>query len=230
MTNITISVGDVEEFKEVFCNENQLIAAILKRDFTDVLQGKILDIGGGTADMLSEVIPNQNVTHLDVLDFSSTPIPVAHIRIQGDFLDTTLMDTLKPFDTLFMSHVQQFLDSDIKRLNAAIENTLAKNIILVEDLNNDFLGEVMRFSLSHFKNANPEVQIDHFPFGYKKVTSVPFTAIVSCKDFSSLTQQCLYLMDLSHSPENIEKMKLFLESKLSEPTFTINQEVNLYQK
>lgn len=230
MHNIQITPNDVADFKEIYCDENMLIKQILKKDFLDVLIGKILDVGGGTADILSEVIPNEKVIQLDILDFSSTSIPDQHERIRGDFLDTNLVDAFKPLDLLFMSHVQQFIDSDLEKLNHAISNTGVNSIILVEDLNNDFLGEVMQFSVSHFKNANPEVKIENFPLGYTKTRSIPFTASLICKDFYSLAKQCLYLMDLPHSKENTEMMKAFLESKLSEPTFTINQEVNLYQK
>lgn len=230
MSNLQITSSDVEDFKEIFCNENGLIRDILKNDFLDILKGRILDVGGGTADILSDVVPNEEVMHLDILDFSSTPIPTGHTRVQGDFLNTDLIDTLKPFDLLFMSHVHQFIDSDLEKLNHSIQNANAKNIILIEDLNNDFLGEVMHFSVSYFKDANPEVQIENFPVGYTKTKSTPFTAVITCKDYHSLAKQCLYLMDLSHSEENIEKMKTFLETRLSAPTFTINQEINLYQK
>jgi hypothetical protein len=228
-SDLTISADDVKEFKEVFCDENSLIKEILKKDFLEDLKGNIIDVGGGTGDVLSEVVPDEVVIHLDVLDFSSKVIPEKHTRIQGDFLDNNLMDTLKPIDMLFMSHVQQFIDSDLNKLNGAIKNAQAKNIILVEDMNDDFLGEVMRFSVSNFENANPEIKIDGFPEGYKKTKSTPLTANLECGDFRTLARQCLYLMDVVVSEENIKTMQTFLESKLTEPKFTINQEVNLYQ-
>lgn len=230
MSKIYISTTDVEEFKEIFCDENKIIKDILQKHFLDVLKGRVVDVGSGIADILSDVLPNEEVIHLDILDFSSTPIPKRHRRIQGDFLNTNLIDTLKPLDLLFMSHVHQFLDTNMPTLHTAIRTASAKAIILVEDLNDDFLGEVMNFSVSHFKDANPEVQIQNFPEGYTKTKSIPFTALLTCKNFHSLAKQCLYLMDLLHSEENMEKMKKFLEEKLSEPTFTINQAVTLYQK
>ena len=229
-SDITITSNDVKDFKEVFCNENGLIREIVKKDFLDILKGKILDVGGGTGDILSDVVPGEEVIHLDVLDFSQTSIPEKHTRIQGDFLDLDTINKLKPLDVLFMSHVHQFIDGDIEKLNKAIENAQAKNIILVEDMNDDFLGEIMRFSLSNFENANPEVKIGGFPQGYQKTKSVAFTALLKCGDFRTLARQCLYLMDVVVSEENIETMQDFIESKLPEPQFTINQEVNLYQK
>lgn len=225
--NIKISTDGVKEFKEVFSNENQIIKDLLRKNYLDILRGKILDVGGGTADILSEVVPEENVTHLDILDFSSSPVPDKHARIQGDFLEINDIGT---FDVLFMSHVHQFIDDDIEKLNEAISRMDAENIIIVEDTNDDFLGEIMRFSLSHFERANPEVKIDNFPSGYIRTKSVPFTTSVRCPDFYSLAKQCLYLMDLSDSEENIQKMKPFLESNLSESAFTINQEINLYKK
>jgi hypothetical protein len=143
--NIKISTDGVKEFKEVFSNENQLIKSLLRENYLDILKGKILDVGGGTADILSEVVPQEDVTHLDILDFSSFPVPVGHTRIWGDFLE---IKNIGYFDVLFMSHVHQFLDDDIEKLNEAIAHTGAENIIIVEDTNDDFLGEVMRFSLS----------------------------------------------------------------------------------
>lgn len=228
--NITISTDDVKDFKEIFSNENQLIKEITKEKYLDILKGRILDVGGGTADILSEVIPFENVTHLDILDFSTTPVPKKHTRVQGDFLDKKTIEDMGTFDVLFMSRVHQFLDNDMEKLNNAISLTNAKSIIMVEDVNNDFLGEVMKFSLSNFENANPEMKLENFPKEYTQTRSISFTGLVKCSDFLALTKQCLYLMDLSHSEENIAKMKSFLEDNLSEPTFTINQEVNLYQK
>ena len=227
---ITISVDDVKDFKEIFSDENQLIKKIVQENYLDILKGRILDVGGGTADILSEIIPKETVTHLDILDFSSTPIPENHSRIQGDFLDEKTLDNIGRFDVLFMSHVHQFLDHNMEKLNRSIERANAESIIMVEDVNDDFLGEVMKFSLSRFENANPEVKLEGFPIGYTQTRSISFTGNVICSDFSALTKQCLYLMDLPHSEENILAMKEFLESRLTKPAFTFHQEVNLYQK
>jgi len=226
---ITISSDDVKKFKVTYCDENAIIKDILKRDFLSYFEESILDIGGGTADILSEVIPEMNVIHLDVLDFSDVAIPKNHTRITGDFFDTSLINTLLPIETLFMSHVHQFIDADLEKLKNAIDHTNAKRIIMIEDTNDDFLGEVMRFSLEHIPNANPEVKIEGFPFGYNKIKSVGFTATLICPTFLELAKQCLYLMDAVHSQENIEMMTDFLQGKLSVPTFTINQEINVYE-
>lgn len=229
-SNITISAADVTSFKGTYCDENPIIRDILKKDFLEFLQEPILDVGGGTADILSEVIPNKNVVHLDVLDFSNTPVPEKHTRITGDFFDYKIIDSLIPVDTLFMSHVQQFIDSDLVKLKSMLEYINANRIILVEDMNNDFLGKVMKFSLENFKDPNPEVQIDGFPYGYKKTKSTAFTATLTSPTFLELTKQCLYLMDLAHSEENTAKMNTFLENNLPAPSFTINQEINVYEK
>ncbi len=228
--DITISANDVMEFKGIHCDENAIIKSILREEFLPYLEGNIIDVGGGTADILSEVLPEGDVTHLDVLDFSQIKIPDAHKRITGDFFDDKIIEKLTPIDTLFMSHVQQFIDSDLEKLRVAIEKINAKRIVLVEDMNDDFLGEVMRFSLQNFPGANPEIKIDGFPYKYNKVKSAPFTATLSSPNFSELTKQCLYLMDVSHTEENIKKMSEFLEQKLQSPTFTINQEINVYEK
>ncbi len=228
--NITISANDVKNFKVTYCDENAIIKDLLKKEFLSYFEELIVDVGGGTADILSEVIPDKKVVHLDVLDFSDVKIPTAHIRIKGDFLNIELMKSLMPITTLFMSHVQQFIDGDLNKLRLALAEVKAKRIVLIEDVNDDFLGEIMKFSLSNFPDANPEVKIDSFPYGYKKVKSFPFTAKLTSPTFLELTKQCLYLMDLTHSEENLSRMSEFLQTHLSEPKFTINQEINVYEK
>ncbi|MEN9582947.1 MAG: hypothetical protein RL641_901 [Candidatus Parcubacteria bacterium] len=227
---IAISSDDVKDFKETYCDENPIIIDLLKKEFLEYFDEPILDVGGGTADILSAVIPEKKVVHLDVLDFSDVPVPEAHARITGDFFDTKLIDELKRIETMFMSHVHQFIDADLEKLKDSIERVNAKRIILIEDMNDDFLGEVMRFSLGHLPSANPEVKIEGFPFGYTKVKSVPFTATLTSPTFLGLTKQCLYLMDTAHSEQNIKLMSDFLQAKLNTPTFTINQEINVYEK
>lgn len=228
--SITISADDVKDFKVTYCDENAIIKDLLRKDFLPYFEDLIIDVGGGTADILSEVIPEKKVVHLDILDFSDVKIPQAHKRITGDFFDVELMKNFMPVSTLFMSHVHQFIDEDLKKLRVAIEQINAKRIILVEDMNDDFLGEAMRFSLDNFSNANPEVKIERFPYGYSKIKSVPFTATLACPTFLELTKQCLYLMDLAHSEENLIRMFKFLQKHLVEPRFTINQEINVYEK
>lgn len=228
--SVTISSGDVKDFKGTYCDENPLIRDILQKAFLPYFEGTILDVGGGTGDILSEVAPEKKVIHLDVLDFSDVQVPAAHTRIKGDFFNADLIKSMGTIDLLFMSHVQQFIDGDREKLEYAIENIHSKNIILVEDMNDDFLGQVMRFSLDHIANANPEVKIEGFPRGYKKTKTVPFTATLTSPTFYELAKQCLYLMDVVHSEENMKKMIDFLETRLPSPMFTINQEINLYQK
>lgn len=228
--NISISAEDVKDFKITYCNENALIKDILKKELLPFFEGTVMDVGGGTADILSEVISDKSVIQLDILDFSDIPLPENHSRITGDFLDRSLLEKLPPITTLFMSHVHQFIDSDLDKLRDAINYVNPKRIILVEDANDDMLGEVMRFSLEVFPDANPEVLIEGFPFGYLKVKSISFTATLACPTFFQLSKQCLYLMDLEHSDDNLKQMSQFLEAKLSEPRFTINQEINVYEK
>jgi hypothetical protein len=84
--------------------------------------------------------------------------------------------------------------------------------------------------LTNFFDANPEVKIDGFPFGYEKIKSIPFMATLTCPTYAELAKQCLYLMDLAHSDKNIVCMIEFLEKNLAVPQFSINQSINIYEK
>lgn len=228
--DIQISTNSVEEFKEVFCDENEIIKNILSEHYLSELKGNIVDVGGGQGDILSKVIPNERVLHLDVLDFSDSPLPGNHSRLVGNFLEEETIQELGKPNLLFLCHVLQYLDIDLVKLEKSIRDCAAQKILLVEDLNNDFLGEVLKFSKQTFKETNGEEQIPDFPWNYKLVKSVPFTATLKCRTFEQLAAQCVYIMDLNVNEKNIKTMQKFLEEHLRAPEFKINQEVNLYVK
>ena len=227
--SLTISVGDVQSFKTTYCDENPIIKQLLREQFLPYFDEPILDVGGGMGDILSGLIPEKKVVHLDVLEFSE-PVPAAHSRVTGSFLDERTVQELLPIQTLFMCHVQQFIDGDLALLKTALARANAKRVVMVEDLNDDTLGEVMRFSLENFPNANPEVKLEGFPYGYQKIKSVPFKATLRSDTFEELATQCLYLMDVEVAKENIAHMSDFLKTRIATPEFTINQEIAVYEK
>jgi len=230
MSKLTISSKDVKNFKEIFSNENLIIREIIKDKFYDYFKEPILDIGSGTGDILSYALPNKKVIYLDVLDFSDHTIPDDHVRIVDDFFPILEKGILPKINTLFLCHVQQFIDHDIEYLNRNISHLDADNIVLVENTNTDFMKEIINFSNNTFINSNPELNLPNFPVGYKLVTSIEFVGKVNCTSFLNLATQCLYLMDVQPSSENLKVMQEYLKNNLNKPNLDINQRIKIYEK
>src|SRR5262249_4964604 len=112
-----ISQKDVVEFKQEFCDENAIIAGIIRAQLRDWAEEPILDVGCGLGDIAHRAFPDKKVLLLDRLDFSFAP--VCHKRIQIDFFDYHPAPDAHA-NTLLFSHVQQFIDDDIDRLLAKV--------------------------------------------------------------------------------------------------------------
>jgi GTP cyclohydrolase II len=223
-----ITIDQLKQFKDVFCDEVSFITNLVSdKRIQKYLTGTILDVGSGNGKILTQVASDSTVLHLDTLPFQD-PVAMGHKRIQGSFHDHDLLRTLPKIETLFLSHVMQYLDSDMPAVNESIELLKPKNIIVVQDCNDDFLGEIMRFSLAEFPDANPEVIIPDFPVGYKRQYVAPFVATVRADTMHDLALQSMYLMDLPITNENFKKMLAFQTAHLTHPEYTINQEIVVY--
>lgn len=235
-SQLNITPSGVESFK-ASCDENEIVKGILAEHCSEELRGKrILDIGGGTGDILGaeHVARDEEVIHLDRMDYSHIPMPETHSRIQGDFFDAALLKRITssaPVDTVFMSHVMQYLDHDVPALSDGIRNINPRYVITVEDTNDDVLGKVLAFSKITFPECNGEEKVPGFPGGYSEKKSFPFVATLRADSFRSLAVQFLYLMDIVPTEERIAKMEVFVGTlNLPEPVVTINQSVNVFEK
>lgn len=222
-----ITSKQVSDFKESYCNENKIIPKLLKDNFETIVEDPILDVGSGLGEISSFAFENKKVIHLDVEDYSKYPIPANHERILGDFFE------YKPeiqIQTLLLSHVLQFIDGDIEKLNGKIEEINPKFIIVVRNTNNDFMGQIMEWFNAQNITSNPERIIPDFPRGYKEDKKIEFVAELKCPSFEILAEQVSYLWDVKLSEGQKETLLVFLKEGLSKPKFQIHQEIVLYIK
>lgn len=224
-----ISQEDVLQFKHRYSDENKIIASIFRERLYDEFQEVILDVGAGIGDITSLALPAKKVIQVDILDYAEYFLSERHCRLVIDFFDYVPNGGEK-LGTLLFSHVLQFLDQDIHRLNNKVRDLSPDKVITVTNVNDGFMGELLNWVVHNFEYSNPEVDLPSFPVGFELTDEVRFRGQVSCRDYRSLGRQVGYLMDSYSSPSEEEALESFLRENLDEPTFPINQRIRVYSR
>ncbi|MFC2175952.1 hypothetical protein ACFLR1_03160 [Bacteroidota bacterium] len=220
---------EVADFKNKWCNENPIIASIVKNKIANHFKPPILDVGAGLGDIDYNALADKEVICIDVNKITEEDYPLAdkHKRIQIDFFDYI---PEKPINTVFISHTLQFIDEDVVKLNEKLNEIAPDNLIIVLNKNNDFMGELIEWSEQHYENPNPEVKLDNFPIGYSQVEQVDFKAKLTCDSFDHLANQISYLMLIDLDATKQPLLISFLNERLSNPEFEFNQVIEIYTK
>lgn len=230
MKRNTITKREVFSFKEKYCNENELVIDLIRNELDPFFVEPILDVGAGIGDISYLALSHKTVLLLDINQISNEEYPcsIKHVRITEDLFD---FESIIAVRTLFISHVLQFLDEDIQKLNTKIVELNPQTIILILNSNDDFMGDLIAWTEKNFESSNPERSIEGFPKGYKLIKEVPFQSLLSCPNYEVLAEQISYLMliDLSIS-EKYEALLTFLKNRMNTPEFTINQSIKIYKR
>lgn len=221
-----VSKLDVKNFKVKWCDENRIIADILKTKLNANLKAPILDIGAGLGDMAYNSFFDKKAFLLDINEATDKDYPLSnnHTRITSDFFD---YKPTQKFNTLLISHSLQFIDEDLERLNSKIEEFKATYIILVINNNDGFMGEILNWVKQSTDSPNPEEEIKGFPISYSLEKNVNFSAKLVCPTFHELARQISYLMVIDYKSVKSDLVS-FLNTKLKEPSFTINQSIKVF--
>jgi hypothetical protein len=228
ITSKNITADEVSYFKNGICNENPIIISLLRREAFQFLEPPIVDVGAGLGDISFHTFPEKNAVCLDINAIpEDCPVSKNHKRIQQDFFEYF---PAEPVGTLLLSHVLQFIDGDVARLNEKIRQLDPRYLIVISNTNSDFMGKLVKWAASNLSDSNPEIQLSKFPSSYRSVKSIPFEATISCIDFESLAEQVGYLMVadiLSHK----EKLMAFLKNELNNiPSFSFGQTIEIYEQ
>jgi len=222
-----ITVKQVSDFKESFCNENTIISDILKDQFESLIDGLILDVGSGLGDISSFAFRDKELIHLDIKDYSHYKIPEKHSRVRGNFFEYKPESQIQ---TLLLFHVLQFIDDDIEKLHHKVKEINPENILIVRNTNNDFMGKLMEWFDSQNIQSNPERTLANFPVDYSEFKKALFTAELNCPSYEILAEQVSYLWDVKFLPEQNKSLQDFLKQELFSPQFEIHQMILLYKK
>ncbi len=223
-----IATKDVFDFKENYCNENEIIIHLLTKNLKQYIVSPILDVGSGIGDIAYKGFAEKKVIMIDVNAISRHDYPCRHdhIRKKCDFFDFFSKDKI---NTIFISHTLQFIDDDLVAFAEKIESLQPENVIIVANSNNDFLNDLILWTHENVEVSNPEIPIKNFSNKYNLIRSEPFVAELKCPDFETLAKQVSYLM-LFESNEAELALLTFLKKSLLKPEFTINQSINIYRR
>lgn len=223
-----VSKIEVFDFKENWCNENKIIAKLIREKANKYFVEPILDVGAGLGDIAYNAFPEKEAICIDVNKITEGEFPLSenHKRKQIDFFDYKPSKQIK---TVFISHTLQFIDEDTEKLNEKIKEINPDFVIMVLNDNTDFMGEIIDWTESNFENANPEIKISGFPKGYSLKKRIPFKAKLHCPDFDKLAKQIGYLMVVDLN-ETAEQLKEFLKSKLRKAEFSFKQSIEIYKR
>jgi hypothetical protein len=219
-----ISAAELRAFKTQFSNENKRIATLLRSQFIEYAEPPILDVGSGLGDISGAAFADREVVLLDRLGMEHGPLPQKHKFIECDFF---AFDTALSFQTLLFCHVLQFLDDDLLRLVTKTVELQAPTIIVVENRNDDFMGELVNWGASAIAGVNPEVSVNGFPPNFRLDKQLEFSESVRCETFVQLAHQVRYLLDCDEGA--LSMIEQYLKDHLEFPSFTINQRIAAYR-
>lgn len=223
-----VSAFAVFDFKKNWCDENEIIPKLLKKKLNKYLIEPILDCGAGLGDIAYKAFPDKEAILLDINSIEDNGVNKSplHSIVTKSFFDFFPKKRIK---TLLISHTLQFIDSDINQLNKQIQYLNPETIIHISNLNDDIMGDLLKWTKDNYSVSNPEERIENFAKDYVIVDDLKFEATIKCSTFKELAKQISYLMmfDLSETGDQLEN---FLKTKLQKPEFSFNQIIEVFQK
>lgn len=223
-----VAKKNVFDFKEQYCNENEIIVEIVKKELLQYFKVPILDVGSGIGDIAFRALKDKKTILIDINAISKHDYPCRpeHVRKKANFYD---FQSKEKINTLFISHTMQFIDDDVDELNEKVNELKPEYIITVLNSNNDFMGEIINWVTENCTFSNPEIRLRNFPIGYNLIKTVPFKAEIICKDFKTLAKQVSYLMLIDLKEKETELIS-FLKGALKTPNFIFNQSIDVHHK
>ena len=210
--------------------ENEKVIGILKNQLSNYLFSPILDVGAGIGDIALEGFPDKEAILVDRLNFAEYSHSKKHKRILADFFNIYKQhENLS--GTVIYSHVLQYLDNDYDELVKATELIAPKTIFTVTNCNDGEMKKIVDWSIDNIPDANPEIDLATFPVccGYKLVKKIPFSVEATESNFHDLAVLVAYLID-SSKEKYLQRIENFLKEVLRTPTFSINQEIKVYER
>ncbi len=224
---MTIGIQDVSVFKSELCDENQLIAEILKSHFSRFMPPVILDVGAGMGDLALMAFPEKEALLLDPLPYEFQISP-HHERVVSDFFTFAPSDTIR-IGTLFFCHSLQFFDSDLARLNAKTLGLAPSVIVTVTNTNLDLLGSLIKELRAAGHDFNAEEDLPSFPpQEYWLKMEHTLTGNVQAESFEELAGAVGYLLDAPNDSVLARDCERLLRAALPTPTLTIDQTIRLF--
>lgn len=218
-----------QKFKGI-TREEFFIAQEIKR-YVQIQDGNtILDVGCAGGDLSRSLVRDSRcITFLDVNEFDFSP--------QEKFIHASFEEAEidGQYDYMLTSHVWgHFYRNDTFEFCYKKAHELLKGggkLIVVHNSNKDFIGKLIDFSKSLFKEIEFDVFLDEFLEGedYSEHYFDVNLQAESFRELAELVQVLLVIPDAVYY-EKIEDVVYFLKQNLEKPEFLINQRLLVIEK
>jgi hypothetical protein len=207
------------------CNENRLIARLLRDRLNEYLLEPVLDVGAGSGELASLAFPDRASVLLDV-DRYKPSANVRHARITGDFARTDLAG-LHPKSILFC-HSMNALAHDVGGFSRRLVSSGAKAAIIVSNEETGILKQMTDWLSTMLSDVNTPF---HIPLAHVRLEKKQiFSARISCADFHTMTGHFVrVLLDIPVTPSLVNAVEQKLKSLLSRPCVDITEAIYYYR-
>lgn len=230
MTEHRLTPDELRAFKIQGTDENHKIGGIVSRFIERAGPGFVLDVGAGLGDIAEAAFPDHHAILVDILDFEASQV-LHHRRHCGDFFDFDLPAGVT-CDIMVMSHVLQYIDDDVDRLNSKVLTIAPRWLITVVDQLDDFQAAAFEWFRENGIRANPELDLAGFPPAeFEELAREEFAGIVEAPDFARLSHQLgRIVFDAPMDRAQLASFAKWLKSRLPQPKLEIPQRVILYRR
>lgn len=212
-------------------SDEEIKIANILNFFSEKIKYPLLDVGSGSWKISSIAFENNEVIHLDTLEFSDSDfkLPSNHKRISWDFFEYQNKDKIKSL--LFCHSLQYIDDKGIDKVINKIEEINPEYILLVINKNDGIVWASLKFFEKNQWHENWERYFSEFPWkNFSLIEESDVTWTFFCKTTKEATTTiCRLLLDTIISNEQEEKIINFLEENKINWSFEVNQDIFLYQ-
>jgi hypothetical protein len=207
------------------CNENAVIAGLLREQFRGELIEPVLDVGAGSGELATLAFPDLTAILLD-LEAYDTPASSLHKRRTGDFmrLDFT---ALKP-NTIIFCHSATYFGLDMQTFGSQLIESGARVALIISNENTGILKDI-----ADQLRTIPICFVDPFHVSPLRATlerKVSFSAQLACADFYTMAKHVVRVMlDLPLDARVLAVVEQQLRSSTTLPKIEIAEAIYCYR-
>jgi len=221
--------NNFDKFKNI-TREEFFIAEEIKKYVNIKDTDKILDVGCAGGNLSRSLTENSaNITFLDVKEFDFSP--------QEKFIHSSFEEAKidEKYDFILTSHVwghfyrNNSFDYCYRKAHELLKE--GGKLIVVHNSNKDFIGKLIDFSKTLFKEIEFDVFFDEF-LEHENYWEHYFDVNLQAESYrklAELVQVLLVVPDVTFY-EKIEEIIDFLNKNLEKPSFSINQRLLVIEK
>ena len=230
MTTTSTNTPSLGQFKNVYCNENEIISQALNEELSDYLEEPFMDIGAGIGDISAAAFKHMTGYLVDISTPKLNSTNEYHTWIESDFFSLN-EDIFKNPGTVLFSHSLQYLDDDIDRLKDKIQALNPYTIIDVVNDNSGKFGVIINQLINSDIDLDAETPIDYAPENYERVKEHKFSATLSCDSFEQLAHILIYhILGCQQQTLDLHPYTQVLSKNTLHPEIEIAQTIRVYQR